>query len=720
MASPVSVLGDLIPLWPNAVLGSMIDTDLRLRVIRVDCYCASPPVLQHWRPKLAYRGCKSTNIFLYDMTVVDTMGKQFIMVMSPFHDSTAALLLGSTIRATSLIKLKVTGADLFYLVVADFLMDPEPETFKLRFSGELDLPGYVSQDKPLCCPLVKSLCPWTRMAVLWDVQPVKVYDSLKSLPVQFANIINFINNGTFSLKKLDESFVNQNSSKRPLALRILAKSKERILFYKNNPHKSMGAMTTLLVGDLTGHCKVVVWDDAVGSLHTRVVEGDILVLAGKYSLARYKPKTTGKYNLEPKSRNLHLSPVRVEIKLNVCDMGQVCLLDTGASLPLPRPEWNFVSVESLWKNKVMGSRVLDLCGAVLYLGRWERERCYDNETPTGQYWVRVWLTVFDHTSLDEDLQNPQTMRIPVKMYLDSERWKPMSDLVPGCPIVVTNLMFILTDGLCSHLECTNETQVFVNDEALSSRFSDNKVVQNFREVWNENSERVKNFVKTKASFGGEAHFGAKVLVTFRTGSFKSPDLSDLMRNLVYRASARVLVKGTVGLLVEKRVERTGEVMEESVVELVDLTGTTSLGDSQQNMASFNRLVDGLSQQNLKQAVAISCLFISENNTENFVPLSEKRFSIVGIVEGSCVIYCICTQHSVLEELTKLGSEPATFCLDIVRLEHSPGAVSSSQGVELVIRSLLPIQRDEPTDDSVLSNKDRTEHTLDFLEPWNAP
>ena len=61
--------------------------------------------------------------------------------------------------------------------------------------------------------------------------------------------------------------------------------------------------------------------------------------------------------------------------------------------------------------------LVDLVGLVVYVGRWEREVCLRQplEPPTGQYWVRVWLRLADHTTAGN------VTTVPVRMYVDRER-----------------------------------------------------------------------------------------------------------------------------------------------------------------------------------------------------------------------------------------------------------------------------------------------------------
>jgi hypothetical protein len=69
-------------------------------------------------------------------------------------------------------------------------------------------------------------------------------------------------------------------------------------------------------------------------------------------------------------------------------------------------------------------RLLDVVGCVLHHGRWERQACTwrtDYNLPnsptfrTGQFWVRTWLQLADHSS--------STARLAVKAYMGREEWE---------------------------------------------------------------------------------------------------------------------------------------------------------------------------------------------------------------------------------------------------------------------------------------------------------
>jgi hypothetical protein len=67
--------------------------------------------------------------------------------------------------------------------------------------------------------------------------------------------------------------------------------------------------------------------------------------------------------------------------------------------------------------------LIDLVGLVVYAGRWERELCrlpLDSGPPTGQYWVRLWLQITDHTALEETAAGT-VESVAVRIYVEQER-----------------------------------------------------------------------------------------------------------------------------------------------------------------------------------------------------------------------------------------------------------------------------------------------------------
>merc|ERR1712096_318708 len=132
-----------------------------------------------------------------------------------------------------------------------------------------------------------------------------------------------------------------------------------------------------------------------------VKEGDILVLAGRYRVSRYRPANQKLiYRLAPKVRcQQGLSPTEMEIKLNTSDLEHVHLVHCAATCPsVPLPLWNFLTTDELLQGGLASGRLVDFVGIVVHHGRWEREKCQDQANkPTGQYWIRVWLVLGDHT-----------------------------------------------------------------------------------------------------------------------------------------------------------------------------------------------------------------------------------------------------------------------------------------------------------------------------------
>ncbi|XP_023331318.1 uncharacterized protein LOC111703569 [Eurytemora carolleeae] len=247
-------------------------------------------------------------IFLHDLIMYTAEGKQIRMLEHPslqiVHNGT--LQEGNIIIATSIIKIKMPAydAELFYIVLKDWISHPNPTQVEKIYRGIHSLPGYVPSTRLLGSYTGTLLCPWTNSTIL-DNPAINIsrYYSPKSIPGNF-ELRNF-NSSYHNLKKLDEVWTGLTTP-WPLILRVFAKSKSRIFIRQEDQRKPILCMRTVLAGDLTGFCKILVWDDAVLSF-AALNEGDILVLGGKYKIGKYQKKKIDPYILEPKEKTqIHL------------------------------------------------------------------------------------------------------------------------------------------------------------------------------------------------------------------------------------------------------------------------------------------------------------------------------------------------------------------------------------------------------------------------------
>ena len=115
-----------------------------------------------------------------------------------------------------------------------------------------------------------------------------------------------------------------------------------------------------------------------------------------------------KARLAPKLRLLAVSPTVSEIKLNQSDLSRLRAVECRATAPqLPPSLWHFLTVQEVRARALAQDRIIDLVATVVHHGRWERQACSralqygvagSPTFLTGQYWVRLWLEVRDHTS----------------------------------------------------------------------------------------------------------------------------------------------------------------------------------------------------------------------------------------------------------------------------------------------------------------------------------
>jgi len=696
---------DLVTKWSELVESIESCVSGQYYVSQIDTYPASPRAYQYWRGKLAKAGWKGGFLFCQDLVLVGEDGVQVRVMLYPGSNAghTGQIMEGLYI---SVIKVtKIPYGDHHYLVLTGW---EGGDRFQLQHRGQALLPGYPCHDSPLGNPHTDLLCPWTCATFLWSAQsPLKMRHSVVCARHDPTH---------HNLANLDQCW-HTLAKAWPLVVRVLAKSKDRLIIQQDNHRKPWLALTNLLVADNTAYSVLTVWDDAVSAVHT-VSEGDILVLSGRYRVGRYRPANQKLlYRLAPKVRHQALSPTEMELKLNPGDLESVQLVHCAATCPsVPSPLWNFLSCVELLAGGLAGGQLVDYAGLVVHHGRWERERCLDQtNTHTGQYWVRVWLLVGDHTS--EEV-------VAVKLYVDRERWEGVEGAVPGQAVVLTNLLYVLTDqGIFSHLECSNESQVFSGIKAEDSRFGSSEVVLNFRNALHQKTDMWGQVLREKGGFGGHLHPPVKIQVTLRITGFvmrTREDINTYLRSLAYRGCGRVLVKAKLKDTTVYRVTSTGELELESVEgddtdEGEVLCGSVPTGDS------FVRTIAGLNRASLGTAVRQYCyLNTRHSGTERQHTLvREGHIAMVRLdMDGGHGHVMVQAELPCLESVKKIleVSEYVTgiFCLDLFRFRPQGLAQPLSDGVECVLRTVLgPHNTVEDSLDEADSDKSSLVNTIDL-------
>jgi len=701
---------DVPAAWQDLVPQNQTSVSGHYHVSQIETYPASPMAYNYWRGKLTNKGWKGGFLFCHDLVLVDENGWQLRVMLYPgsSYVQHGSIMEGMFITMTKATK--IPYGDNFLLILSDW----KPGTsFPLQYRGQLKLQDYPSQDRPLSNPHTDLLCPWTCASFMWSTpSPLKIKPAVP--------VLNHHDPAHHNLADLDQAW-HMLTHMWPLVVRVLAKSKDRLVIQQDNHRKPWLALTNLLVADNTAYCVITVWDEAVSALFQTVKEGDILVLAGRYRVSRYRPANQKLiYRLAPKVRYQQgLSPTEMEIKLNTSDLEHVHLVHCAATCPsVPLPLWNFLTTDELLQGGLASGRLVDFVGIVVHHGRWEREKCQDQTNkPTGQYWIRVWLVLGDHTGENT---------VAVKFYIDGERWEAVERAIPGEAVIVTNLLYILGEnGTFSHLECSNETQVFSGEMAGDSRFGGNNVVVGFREALHGDVNRWGKMLREKGGFGGHIHPPSKVQVTLRTVGFvmeRKEEVNEYFGSLAYRGCGRVLVRAKIGLVSTYK---------------VDIKGGTNLvsveGDEKEKVGedicssvpegeSFVRTLQGLKRVNLKTALRQYChLSMSLDADMEETSVREGVVAVANLIMEDCHILAQ-AETSVLDSVKSvvdsLDSDKACFCMDVFRIRPQQSGKPVWEGVEAVLRSVLGPQVQGPdSQNETGSDKSLLVNTLDLANAF---
>ena len=441
---------NLVELWPLLLLGTPATVYIPFTVEKIEAYPAGAEErdsLCNMMPILKL----SKFLFCYDILIRSKIGKLIRVLLSPMLSSIqrGCLKSGSSILVKTIQKVNIQG---YFLVISNWENYTEMEK---NNNGWLLLSEYKSTEVPLCNRDSSLLSIWTLQFFEW-----KNRGSIHKV----TKVRNDTQLG--SLSRLDEEWTTL-TTKFNLVVRVLAKSKIRILLQQENKWKPWMAICNLLVADNTAYTVVTVWDEAVREFCHNVCEGDILFLNGSYKVSRYASSKLS-YKLEPK-RRINLSPTEIEIKLNFSDLRNVRIGTSSSTENVPPPIWNFITTDNLF-NEVLGDgRIVDFVGCLVYYGRWEREKCHDTlGRLTGQFWVRVWLMLADHTS---------DSVIKLKLFIHLETWEEMELLLPGDVVALTNLKINKDEhSSTGHMIGTNETQIFTKMKLYEERFKTSEAV----------------------------------------------------------------------------------------------------------------------------------------------------------------------------------------------------------------------------------------------------
>ena len=388
---------------------------------------------------------KIPNLFLYDLTIEFSEGK-LKFLLNPLLSK---IQKGQIVEDMFLIITKITKVyrqDFFFIMIDEVN----------SISGE----GVIFCDKTIDIENERSfnvprggmignyyLHPFT----LCDISHEKGNKKIKS--ISFNEVCNIYNQIT--LKYLDDNWQN-TSLTRVLIVRVLSKSKIKVLIGKNTS-SPLTLLCNLLIADNTGFSKITAFDEAAISIFDEVHENDILVMKS-YKTSKYKQKNVN-YLRYPKCR-VKISPTEIEIKINLWNLNSILKLNCEVNI-CPKPLWALQNLKSLTETKQQSKCLVDVIGILMACGRVEREPIFCNNKKTGMFYIRKWAKLQDNTT---------GKAIFVKLYLKLPALHKLSKIIPGDLVMFTNLMIHEVNGILTHLESSNETSIFTDEDFKSAKF----------------------------------------------------------------------------------------------------------------------------------------------------------------------------------------------------------------------------------------------------------
>ena len=676
------------------------DTDISVSIdviiTELTLYPASFQTAQFWRRQ--YKAL-SLPLVCQDCVVVDTDGYQVTVTTHPSL-GTLTRLEDTCARVTGLMKVTLAGHK---LLVITAWTDTQP--IEKQFKRQLDLADYGDQYTPLCNPSTDKLNIWTAAHFQWPDTIVKDLPkkfSVVSLSSQFQYSYQLHN-----LRRLNLTWSTAGKVP-PLLVRVLARSKERLILQQDNHRKPWMCLTNLLVADNSGYCIMTVWDNAVPTFLTNVNEGDILALE-RYSVGRMQPSHRKIiHNLAPKVR-LALASTEIELKMNASDLEGVTCLHHGAVLDTVPPLLTcFATIHQLTMNRVSETRLVDIVGMVAWHGRWEREGAYNQ----GQYWVRVWLRLIDHSSF----QSPTPSSINVKYYTDQASWDNLKTAMPGQVVILTNLLTVFQGEQFSHLESSNQTGLFTGEEASDSRFGDVEEVKQFRSSLDTHQDQFTAALLELAGLGGQFCCGLafhqiiNVLTTAESQIVNPIQLSEAIEKLQIYGSKRLLVQAKVVGLKLCQVNNSGDsrLVEEILPEPNDLSFRHTVGSETLQSCSLRKLISSFTDtEGVAKAAEELCFFnkkpIKEEDRLQNVMFRECKIGMATLILGDLRIHAI-IEKDFIEELQAL--EASHYMLDCFRFEPRK-EIALFDGVEFVVRHAATLMTGSQSDQTMDQSMDQS-------------
>jgi len=698
------------------------------------------------RNKLERNGISHSFVFLNDIVVYTSSGRRLPIFLYPEVQAIrlGKILTDTVIIATSLSKYESAsrGHDGCFLILHDWVLKDNPDK-PTEYNPMPLLQGYLNCEGPLCNPIGSDLCTWSLAATL---EPPNIHlkrvNTLQALP---RHILNMYDNTRHNLRNLERQWSSLQTP-WPLCLRVIAKSKDRMIIKQEDGRKPLIFLTTLLVADATGYCKLLVWDNAVLSFQN-LAEGEQIVLSGRYTVRKAKPLNNEIYFLEPKVRT-ELSYINIELKLNECDLDEVYIVGHAVQLQIPPSIWNFSTVSNLLDNKVAHGRIVDLIGMVQHHGRWERESCIKpNNSITGQFWIRVWFKLVDHTNLQLSTQSTHQENFTwIKMYVDVEKMRDVQDCVPGKPALFTNLLVVHCENQFSHLESTNESQVFPGDQAFSSRFMNGQDIENMGNTYLSGVIKSNNDINNKFKMSllnnkekwrhfDDGYTFAGSLVPPRnfnqSGSFlrAETEILDYIKALPFLTTARIQIHGIPVIGKMFKIDSSGSYVEnESFVfnsepNLDEDRYGDDLLDALPSHVQLVRKSSPIYTQHLDRYCYLSYESRENDDIERVPSQVVTQNVLLVLIQSVYFKIWVSSCDDIRDELSNVKDVSTKYCIDLFRYKGSM-METGLDGVEATLRKVLTDDKDgekkdkeTPHDTSSVSTQTENQ-TLDFIRAFS--
>lgn len=265
------------------------------------------------------------------------------------------------------------------------------------------------------------------------------------------------------------------------------------------------------------------------------------------------------------------------------------------------------------------------------------------------------------------------------MHFDSN----LEALHPGEPVIITNLLNICNGfNNFSHLNSTNETEIFKKQSFCEKRFENVKIVKSFQESMSKDFRRWAKHLKSDGGIGGY-HPGCQIFKTINKRNYleNRSQIRSNLKKLMIKETDRMIVRAQISNIIvfEEGREIRSYAQTHAFLEVI--------GDSFIKPENFILSLSGLYSDDTKTAIEETCLL--SLNIRGSPPSNlniNKRSVNLELLLNDCKLYAQ-WPLSLKDILDQPTDEVLMFNMSLFRYKEPALDKPDWDGVQIMINSI---------------------------------